>query len=58
MLLLQAEVLELRANPTCPVSGIVIESQVKLDGAERLSWSSGAPLRWGMHSCAVKFIVR
>ena len=44
MILLQAEVLELQANPTCPVSGIVIESQCKLDGARALlSWLSGDP---------------
>ena len=29
MILLQAEVLELKANPDCPASGIIVESQIE-----------------------------
>lgn len=61
MILLQAEVLELRANPTCPVSGIVIESQVQVGRGpsasvmvERGTLKVGDALLCGEVYCKVK----
>ncbi|MFO8027139.1 MAG: translation initiation factor IF-2 [Opitutales bacterium] len=61
MILLQAEVLELKANPKCPPSGTVVESQVELGrGAtatvivERGTLKQGDALRSGEVYCRVK----
>lgn len=61
MILLQAEVLELKANPTCPASGTVVESQVELGrGAtatvivERGTLKKGDALLCGEVYCRVK----
>lgn len=61
MILLQAEVLELQANPTCPVSGIVIESQVQVGRGpsasvmvERGTLKVGDALLCGEVYCKVK----
>jgi len=61
MILLQAEVLELKANPTCPPSGTVVESQVETGrGAtatvivERGTLKQGDALLCGEVYCRVK----
>ncbi|HKK17568.1 MAG TPA: translation initiation factor IF-2 [Opitutales bacterium] len=61
MILLQAEVLELKANPKCPASGTVVESQVELGrGAtatvivERGTLKQGDALLCGEVYCRVK----
>lgn len=61
MILLQAEVLELQANPDCPASGIVVESQIELGrGAtatvivERGTLKKGDSLLCGETYCKVK----
>jgi translation initiation factor IF-2 len=61
MILLQAEVLELQANPDCPASGIVVESQIELGrGAtatvivERGTLKKGDTLICGETYCKVK----
>jgi translation initiation factor IF-2 len=61
MILLQAEVLELQANPTCPASGIVIESQVQVGRGpsasvmvERGTLKVGDALLCGEVYCKVK----
>jgi len=61
MILLQAEVLELKANPSCPPSGTVVESQVELGrGAtatvivERGTLKQGDALLCGEVYCRVK----
>ncbi len=61
MILLQAEVLELKANPTCPASGTIIESQVEQGrGAtasvivERGTLKIGDALLCGEAYCRVK----
>jgi len=61
MILLQAEVLELQANPTCPASGIIIESQIEVGrGAtatvivERGTLKKGDALLCGEAYCKVK----
>ncbi|HAV13719.1 MAG TPA: translation initiation factor IF-2, partial [Opitutae bacterium] len=61
MILLQAEVLELQANPDCPASGIVVESQIEQGrGAtatvivERGTLKKGDALLCGETYCKVK----
>ncbi len=61
MILLQAEVLELKANPDCPASGIVVESQIEQGrGAtasvivERGTLKKGDSLLCGEVYCKVK----
>ncbi|MGC6424664.1 MAG: translation initiation factor IF-2 [Lentimonas sp.] len=61
MVLLQAEVLELQANPDCPASGIVVESQIEQGrGAtatvivERGTLKKGDALLCGETFCKVK----
>jgi translation initiation factor IF-2 len=61
MILLQAEVLELKANPKCPATGTVVESQVELGrGAtatvivERGTLKKGDALLCGEVYCRVK----
>ena len=61
MILLQAELLELKANPTCPASGTIIESQIEMGrGAsatvivERGTLKKGDALLCGEVYCRVK----
>jgi len=61
MILLQAEVLELQANPTCPASGIIIESQIEVGRGptasvivERGTLKKGDALLCGEAYCKVK----
>jgi translation initiation factor IF-2 len=61
MILLQSEVLELKANPTCPASGIIIESQVEVGRGptatvivERGTLKKGDALLCGEAYCKVK----
>ena len=61
MILLQAELLELKANPTCPASGSIIESQIEMGrGAsatvivERGTLKKGDALLCGEVYCRVK----
>lgn len=61
MILLQAELLELKANPTCPASGTIIESQIEMGrGAsatvivERGNLKKGDALLCGEVYCRVK----
>ena len=61
MILLQVELLELKANPTCPASGTIIESQVEMGrGAsatvivERGTLKKGDALLCGEVYCRVK----
>ncbi|MGJ8639420.1 MAG: translation initiation factor IF-2 [Opitutaceae bacterium] len=61
MILLQAEILELQANPDCPASGIVVESQIEQGrGAtasvivERGTLKKGDALLCGETYCKVK----
>ncbi|MEC8279419.1 MAG: translation initiation factor IF-2, partial [Verrucomicrobiota bacterium] len=61
MILLQAELLELKANPTCPASGTIIESQIETGrGAsatvivERGTLKKGDALLCGEVYCRVK----
>ena len=61
MILLQAEVLELKANPTCPASGTIIESQIEIGRGptasvivERGTLKQGDALLCGEAYCKVK----
>ena len=61
MILLQAELLELKANPTCPAAGTIIESQIEMGrGAsatvivERGTLKKGDALLCGEVYCRVK----
>ena len=61
MILLQAELLELKANPTCPASGTIVESQIEMGrGAsatvivERGTLKKGDALLCGEVYCRVK----
>ncbi len=63
-ILLQAEILELKANPQCPAEGVVIDSQVEIGrGAtatiivEKGTLKPGASLVCGPHHCKVRAMV-
>jgi translation initiation factor IF-2 len=63
-ILLQAEVLELKANPKCPAEGVVIDSQVEMGrGAtatvivEKGTLKPGDALVCGAHYCKVRAMV-
>ena len=63
-ILLQAEVLELKANPKCPAEGVVIDSQVEIGrGAtatiivEKGTLKPGDALVCGAHYCKVRAMV-
>ncbi len=63
-LLLQAEILELKANPKCPAEGIVIESQIEPGRGctatvivERGTLKVGDALICGEYTCKVKALV-
>ena len=63
-ILLQAEILELKANPQCPAEGVVIDSQVETGrGAtatvivEKGTLKPGAALVCGPHYCKVRAMV-
>jgi translation initiation factor IF-2 len=63
-ILLQAEVLELKANPQCPAEGVVVDSQVEIGrGAtatiivQKGTLKHGAAIVCGAHYCKVRAMV-
>jgi translation initiation factor IF-2 len=63
-ILLQAEILELKANPQCPAEGVVVDSQVEIGrGAtatiivQKGTLKHGASIVCGAHYCKVRAMV-